>query len=234
MRQNNKNIKVVILAGGFGSRISEYTKKIPKPMIKINNKPIIEHIIEYYYKFGFEDFILATGYKSNVIKDYFKGKKKYKIQTIFTGLSTMTGGRLKRLSKYLDDTFLLTYGDGLCNVDLNKLLKYHKANNKIVTVTAVRPPARFGVMNIKKGKVVYFKEKVQMSEGWINGGFFVMEPQFLKLIRNDQSILEQKPLEEASKQGSFFAYKHHGFWQCMDTKRDKDHLEKIIKKKIFV
>ena len=223
--------KVVILAGGFGTRISDYTKKIPKPMIKINNKPILVHIMEHYVKFGFDEFYIALGYKGNVIRQYFKKKKyKWNINLIDTGLNTMTGGRLKRLKKYLKkETFFLTYGDGLSDINIKKLLRFHKKNNKLVTLTAVRPPARFGAIKLSRNKVKVFKEKDIMDEGWINGGFFVMEPKFLNYIKNDNTFLEKEPLEKVSKNGQLFAFKHEGFWQCMDTKRDKDKLEKILK-----
>ena len=226
-------MKVVILAGGLGTRISEYTKTIPKPMIEINKKPIICHIMDHYSKYGFNDFYIATGYKGKIIKDYFK--KNYfsgKIKIIDTGKNTMTGGRLKRLKKYLkNETFLMTYGDGVSNVDINKLVKNHKKKNKLVTLTAVRPPARFGSLKIHHGKVLYFKEKSKLDESWINGGFFVMEPKFLKYLKNDNTYLERNPLEKICKQKQLNAYKHNGFWQCMDTKRDKDYLEKIFKRK---
>lgn len=224
-------MKVVILAGGFGTRISEYTKTIPKPMIAINKKPIIVHIMEHYAKYGFTDFYIALGYKGSVIKEYFKNKKfKWNINLINTGLKTMTGGRLKRLKKLLGkETFLMTYGDGLSDVDLIELLKFHKKNKKLVTLTAVRPPARFGAIKFKGNKVKTFKEKDKMDEGWINGGFFVMEPDFLNLIKNDQTFLEKEPLEKVSSRSQLIAFKHKGFWQCMDSKRDKDKLEQILK-----
>jgi len=224
-------MKVVILAGGFGSRISEYTKTIPKPMIAINKKPILLHIMEHYAKFGFKEFYIALGYKGHIIKKYFKKKKfKWNINLIDTGLNTMTGGRIKRLKKYLkNETFCLTYGDGVSDINLKKLLKFHKKNKNLVTLTAVRPPARFGAIKLSGNKVKVFKEKDIMDEGWINGGFFVMEPKFLDYIKNDSTFLEKEPLEKASKAGQLFAYKHEGFWQCMDTKRDKDKLEKILK-----
>ena len=228
-------MKVVILAGGFGTRISEYSKTIPKPMITINKKPIIIHIMEHYFKHGFSDFYIALGYKSSVIKKYFKNKKfRWNVNLVDTGLKTMTGGRLKRLKKILgNQTFLMTYGDGLSNVNLTKLLKFHYANKKLVTLTAVRPPARFGAIKIAGNNVKVFKEKEKMDEGWINGGFFVMESKFLNYIKNDSTFLEKKPLERASKEGQLSAFKHEGFWQCMDTKRDRDKLEKILKEKSF-
>ena len=224
-------MKVVILAGGLGTRISEYTKTIPKPMIPIKGKPLIYYIMKHYAKYGFKDFYIALGYKGKIIKDYFnKNFFDWKINLIDTGLKTMTGGRLKRLTKLLgNETFMLTYGDGLSNVNLKKLLKFHKVNKKMVSMTAVRPPARFGAIKFKGNKVSYFKEKSKLDEGWINGGFFVMEPKFLKLIKNDQTTLEREPLETTSKKGELLAFKHFDFWLCLDTKRDKINLEEIIK-----
>ena len=226
-------MKVVILAGGLGTRISEYTKTIPKPMIPIKGKPLIYYIMKHYAKYGFKEFYIALGYKGKIIKDYFnKNFFDWEINLIDTGLKTMTGGRLKRLTKFLgDETFMLTYGDGLSNVNLKKLLKFHNINKKMVSMTAVRPPARFGAIKFKGNKVSYFKEKSKLDEGWINGGFFVMEPKFLKLIKDDKTILEREPLETSSKKGELLAYKHYDFWLCMDTKRDKINLEEIIKNK---
>ena len=226
-------MKVVILAGGQGTRIAEYTKTIPKPMIQIKNKPIICHIIDHFNKYGFNDFIVAAGYKGKILKDYFRNKYlKQNIRVINTGEKTMTGGRLKRLKKHLDkETFLMTYGDGVSDVNIKKLVKYHKLKKRLVTLTAVRPPARFGALKIEKGKVLYFKEKSKLDESWINGGFFVMEPEFLKYIKSDGTYLEREPLEIVCKQKQLNAFKHDGFWQCMDTKRDKDYLEKILNKK---
>ncbi len=225
-------MKVVILAGGLGTRLSEYTKSIPKPMVKINGKPILLHIIEHYLKYGFDNFYIALGYKGKIIKQYFKNIKnlKYKVHLIETGLNTMTGGRLKRLKKKIgNETFLLTYGDGISDVNLNQLVKFHKKNKKLITLTAVRPPARFGAIKIIGNKVKTFKEKSKLDEGWINGGFFVIEPKFLNYIKGDSTFLERDPLEQASRKKQLFAYKHNGFWQCMDTKRDKDYLERILK-----
>ena len=224
-------MKVVILAGGFGTRISEYTNTIPKPMISINKKPIIIHIMEHYAKYGFTDFYIALGYKGSVIKEYFKNKKfGWNVNLINTGLKTMTGGRLKRLKKILGpETFLMTYGDGLSDINLKELLKFHNRHKKLVTLTAVRPPARFGAIKLKGINVKTFKEKDKMDEGWINGGFFVIEPKFLNLIKNDDTFLEKEPLEKASVQNQLSAFKHKGFWQCMDSKRDKDKLELILK-----
>ena len=224
-------MKVVILAGGFGTRISEYTKTIPKPMIKIKKKPIIIYIMEHFAKYGFNNFYIALGYKGKVIRNYFKKKKfNWNINLINTGLKTMTGGRLKRLKKILGkEAFFMTYGDGLSNVNLKHLLKFHKKNKKLVTLTAVRPPARFGAIKLKGNQVKNFKEKDKMDEGWINGGFFVMEPEFLNFINSDQTFLEKEPLEIVTKKKQLMAFKHTGFWQCMDSKKDKDKLEKILR-----
>ncbi len=224
--------KVVILAGGFGTRISEYSRTIPKPMIKINNKPIIIHIMEHYAKYGFKDFYIALGYKGSIIKQYFKKNKfDWNINLIDTGLKTMTGGRLKRLKKFLkNETFFLTYGDGVSNVNIKSLMKFHLKNKKIVTLTAVRPPARFGALKLKGNIVKYFKEKSKLDEGWINGGFFVINPEFFNYIKSDKTFLEKEPLEKVTNIKQLAAFKHLGFWQCMDTKRDKEKLEIILKK----
>jgi glucose-1-phosphate cytidylyltransferase len=229
-------MKVVILAGGYGSRLSEYPKTIPKPMVKVLGKPIIQRIIDYYISYGHYEFYIALGYKGNELKNYFIKKKfpnKVKINLVDTGKNTMTGGRLKRLEKYLDDTFLMTYGDGLSNVNLNKLINFHKKSGKFFTLTAVRPPARFGSIKIKGNYVNYFKEKNNLDEGWINGGFFVIEPKFIKYIKNDNTFLEREPFEKLTKKKELVAYKHEGFWQCMDTLRDKKILEKKLKEKKF-
>jgi glucose-1-phosphate cytidylyltransferase len=229
----NMNMKVVILAGGFGTRLSEYTNTIPKPMVKINGKPILLHIIKFYAKYGFKNFYIALGYKGEIIRKSFEKKfSNLNINLIDTGKNTMTGGRLKRLKKYIGkETFMMTYGDGLCDVNLNKLLKFHKRNKKLATLTAVRPPARFGAVKLKGHYVNHFKEKSSLDEGWINGGFFVIEPEFLKFIKNDSTYLEREPLEKISQKKQLVAFKHKGFWQCMDTKRDKDKLDMLLKSK---
>ena len=225
-------MKVVILAGGLGTRISEYTRNIPKPMIKIKGQPILLRIMKHYYKFGFNDFYIASGYKGKIIKNYFKNKKfNFKVNIIDTGLNTMTGGRVLRLKKILkSETFLLTYGDGLSDINIKKLIRFHKKSKNYVTLTAVRPPARFGAIKLHGNRVKVFKEKSRLDEGWINGGFFVMSPKIFKFIKNDKSYLERQPLENLSKKNKLGAYKHFGFWQCMDTLRDKEILEKKIKK----
>ncbi len=233
MQNKYKNMKVVILAGGFGTRLSEYTKTIPKPMINVGGKPILLHIMKMYAKYGFKDFYIALGYKGKIIRNFFKKSiYDWNINLIDTGKNTMTGGRLKKLKKYIGkETFFMTYGDGLSNINLKKLLKFHKKKKKLVTLTAVRPPARFGALKLKGQNVSYFKEKSRVDEGWINGGFFVMEPEFLKFIKSDSTYLEREPLEKATKKKELVAYRHEGFWQCMDTKRDMDKLNQIIKKK---
>ena len=229
-------MKVVILAGGFGTRLSEYTKTIPKPMINIGGKPMLLHIMKQYAKYGFKDFYIALGYKGKVIKKFFNKKFfDWNINLIDTGKNTMTGGRIKRLTKYLGkDTFMMTYGDGISNVNLKKLLKFHKKNKKLVTLTAVRPPARFGAIKISGNQVTYFKEKSKLDEGWINGGFFVFEPEIFKFINGDRTYLEREPLQNISKRRQLYAYKHYGFWQCMDTMRDKELLEKKFKIKFRI
>lgn len=241
-------MKVIILAGGFGTRLSEYTKTIPKPMVKIGPYPILLHIINHYLNYGFTEFYIASGYKSYIIKKYFKnfkksGKffnfkilnKKCKISIIDTGLSTLTGGRLKRVKPFLkkNEQFMFTYGDGISNVNIKNLLNSHKKSKKIITVTAVRPPARFGELIIKKNKVKSFREKPQTNHGWINGGFFVAKYNFFNFIKNDNDILEKSPLEKALKLKELNAFKHSGFWKCMDTLRDRNVLKEIYKKNKF-
>ena len=225
-------MKVVILAGGLGTRLSEYTKLIPKPMVKVNNKPILYYIMKHFSNYGYQDFYVLLGYKGNVIRNYFKKKSfSWNINLIDTGLKTMTGGRLKKIKKYLGrENFFLTYGDGLSNVNLRKLLKFHnKKKGALVTMTAVRPPARFGAIKIVGERVKLFREKSKLDEGWINGGFFVINSKFLDYIDNSSTFLERSPLEKAAKQKKLFAFKHDGFWQCMDTKRDKDNLDFLFK-----
>jgi len=228
-------MKVVILAGGLGTRVSEFTKTIPKPMIEVCKKPLIYFIMKHYANHGFKDFYIALGYKGHVIKKYFKKKNfGWNINLIDTGQNTMTGGRLKRLKRYLgNETFMLTYGDGLSDINIKKLVNYHKKNKKLVTLTAVRPPARFGAIKISGNKVKYFKEKSKLDEGWINGGFFVMQPEFLNYIKSDQTFLEREPMQILTKKNQLIAFKHNDFWQCLDTKRDRDNLNTILKKKNY-
>jgi len=225
-------MKVILLAGGFGTRISEYTDSIPKPMVQIGGKPILWHIMNSYARYGHKDFIIALGYKGEVIKKYFsKISNDWNVNLVDTGQETMTGGRIKRLQKVIgNETCMFTYGDGLANINLESLLTFHKKHGKLVTVTAVRPPARFGAIKLDGDRVASFKEKSYLSEGWINGGFFVIEPKFLDFIEGDKIFLEREPLERAANEEQLFAYKHEGFWQCMDTKRDKDNLEEIFLK----
>ena len=226
-------MKVILLAGGFGTRISEYTDTIPKPMIEVGGKPILWHIMKMYSKYDYNNFVVALGYKGEIIKKYFSKKfDDWKIDLIDTGEKTMTGGRVKRLQKIIgNETCMLTYGDGLSNINLDSLMKFHKNHGKLVTVSAVHPPARFGAIKLDGDKVVTFKEKSHIDQGWINGGFFILEPGFFDLIDSDETYLEREPLERATKKGELFAYKHTGFWKCMDMKRDKDELEVIYKDK---
>ena len=229
--KDQSKMKIIILAGGLGTRLSELTKTIPKPMVLINGKPLIVRIMSHFAKYGFKNFYIATGYKSKIIKKYFEKKnKKWNVKLINTGKNTMTGGRLKRLKKYIgNETFFLTYGDGLSNVNLKKLINFHKRKKNLVTVTAVRPPARFGYIKIKGDIVRYFKEKSRLDEGWINGGYFVVEPSFLKFIKNDRTYLEREPLEMITKKKKIGAFKHRDFWQCVDTLRDVKNLEISLK-----
>ena len=219
----------------MGTRLSGLTKSIPKPLVKIKNKPIVCHIMDIFISQGFNDFILATGHKSNLIKKFFstnKYYKKFKISCKYTGKGTMTGGRVLKLEKYLKDEkhFFLTYGDGLCNINLRKLLNFHKRKNKILTVTGVRPPARFGYLKTNKQNIVTdFSEKKRNNEGWINGGFFVATPKIFSFIENSKTSFEREPLEKLSKISELSCYKHNDFWQCMDTPRDKEFLEDLCK-----
>ena len=227
-------MKVVILAGGFGTRLSEYTHKIPKPMVKIGKYPIIQHIISLYLKYGYNDFLIAGGYKYKYMQNYFK-KIKIKnanIKVINTGLNSLTATRLLKLKKYLSkSTFMLTYGDGLSDINLKKLLDFHLKNKKLLTLTAVHPPTRFGELKLIKNIVKSFKEKPQLNEGWINGGFFVVDPGFFNFISMKNQMLEREPIQKATKEKKVAAFKHTGFWYCMDTSRDKKVLEKLYKKK---
>jgi len=227
-------MKVVILCGGLGTRLSEETKKIPKPMVKIGNKPMIVHIMERYAKYNYKDFILALGYKKNIIIDYFK-KNKFKdwnIKLVDTGLNSLTGTRLLKLKNHLNEekSFFLTYGDGISNVNLKKLLEFHKKKNKVATLTAVKPPARFGELFLKNNVVKNFEEKNQINSGWINGGFFVFTNEIFRFIPK-QCMLEREPIRKLTNKKELIAFKHNGFWQCMDTLRDKKLLCKLWKSK---
>ena len=225
-------MKVIILAGGFGTRLSEYTDNIPKPMVPINNKPILCHIMQIYAKYGHTNFYVALGYKGEVVKKFFEDfKSEWNINLIDTGVNTMTGGRIKRLKEYVgNETFMLTYGDGLSNININKLINFHRDHKKMVTISAVRPPARFGAIRLEGTKVKTFREKAQLEESWINGGFFVFEPTFFDLITNDSTVLERDPLDKALALNQMMGFKHEGFWQCMDHKMDKDILDELCKK----
>ena len=225
-------MKVILLAGGLGTRLSEHTNTIPKPMVQIGGKPILCHIMDIYAQYNHKNFYIALGYKGEIIEKYFsKISKEWKINLIDTGQNTMTGGRVKRLKELIgNETCMLTYGDGLADINLNDLLSFHKSHGKLVTVSAVRPPARFGAIKLDGDLVTSFKEKSHLGEGWINGGFFVIEPKFFDFIEGDSTFLEREPLERAAREKQLFAYKHNGFWQCMDTKRDKDNLEEIYQK----
>ena len=224
-------MKVLILCGGLGTRLAEETITKPKPMVKIGTKPILWHLIKYFNYYGLKDFILATGYKSNIINDYFKKNsiRDCNVKIYFTGKNTLTGGRILRLKKILgDNDFIATYGDGLSNVDIKKLIKFHKKKKGIVTLTAVRPPVRFGEIKISSANKVFdFKEKPQATHNWINGGFFVMKKEIFEFIKNDSTILEKEPFEKLSKIKKLYAYRHFKFWQCMDTLREKKYLNKI-------
>ena len=229
-------MKTIILCGGLGSRLGIETKKIPKPMVKINGKPILEHIINNYSKFGYTEFILATGYKSKIIKNYFNSNKfkKFKISCIYTGKNTNTGGRILKCKNQLEknENFFLTYGDGISNQNFLDLCKFHLKNKKIATITIVRPPARFGEVKLYKNLVVsQFKEKPKVSNGWINGGFFVLNYKIFNYLRHQDEIFEKLPLERLVNKKELIAFKHTGFWQCMDTPRDKEMLSAMLKKK---
>jgi len=243
-------VKTVILCGGLGTRLAEETQIKPKPMVEIGGKPILWHIMKIYDQFGYRDFVLPLGYKGEQIKSYFlnyhmlsgncsintlTGQMDYEHQShedwdvhmFETGHETLTGGRLKRLESYLrpTGTFMLTYGDGVCNVDLSKLVAFHQSHGMIATMTTVRPSARFGTMEFDGQQVASFTEKSQTHAGWINGGFFVFEPEIFDYLEDDYTILERYPLERLAKEGQLMAYHHEGFWRCMDTIRDKQVLE---------
>ena len=245
-------MKVVLLAGGYGTRMSEYTELLPKPMVKIGKYPILWHIMNFYASYGHKDFLIALGYKAEVIKEFFykfhalnsdfsvnlgsgeieffnQTNVDWKVSLMDTGMETMTGGRLLRMRDLIDfnEPFLLTYGDGVSNIDIEALVAFHHSHGKLITMSAVRPSARFGELDIIDGRVVKFEEKPQLYEGWINGGYFVVEPGFLKLIDGDEDMLERRPLERAAKLGELMAFKHEGFWQCMDTKREHQLLESM-------
>lgn len=224
-------MKTVILAGGYGTRLAEYTDKIPKPMVQVGDKPILSHIMNFYQSFGYDHFIIAAGYKKNIIIDYYKNSQEFKnLEIIDTGENTMTGGRILRLKSYFseNENFFMTYGDGLCSVNLNQLLQFHSSHNKIATVTAVHPPVRFGELEINGDEVIKFDEKNQASAGWINGGYFVLNSKVFNYIKGDEILFEKEPMTKLLKDKNLKAYKHEKFWKCMDTLRDKIDLEKIL------
>jgi glucose-1-phosphate cytidylyltransferase len=225
-------MQVVILAGGFGTRLSEETDLIPKPMVRIGNIPILQHIMNFYSKFGHNDFVIALGYKAEVIEEYFASidTPGWNLRLIDTGLETSTGGRIKKLENILDDQFMLTYGDGLSNVNLNYLLEHHERFNKIATVTAVRPPARFGTIEISNGVVTKFAEKDPQDAGWINGGFFCLNKKVCSFITDSTTSFESEPLNHLVAIEELTAYEHQGWWQPMDTLRDKRSLESLWEK----
>ena len=243
-------MKVVILAGGFGTRISEESHLRPKPMVEVGGMPVLWHVMKYYSSFGLNEFIICAGYKQNVIKEWFADYyinhsdvtfdfvKKEKITVhatesapwretvVDTGLSTMTGGRIKRIGRYLDDEpFCMTYGDGVSNVDIAKELEFHKKHGKLATLTAVHPDSRFGVLDIQSNQIMAFREKSDADVGWINGGFMILDPKVLDYIEGDSTVFERDPLEKLVADGQLMAFRHRGFWQCMDTLRDKERLE---------
>jgi glucose-1-phosphate cytidylyltransferase len=221
---------LVIFAGGLGTRISEETDYIPKPMVKIGQKPILWHIIKYYSIFGFSNFIICGGYKIHIIKKYFESLKKnvsWNIKVVNTGKNSNTGERLKRVKKYINNRFCLTYGDGLCNVNIDKLIKFHKKNKSIATLTAVKTIPHFGKIILRGNKVFKFFEKDKKKENWINGGFFVCEKKIFKYLNKKNSIFESDTLNLLAKNKKLTAYKHEDFWYCMDTLRDKRHLNKL-------
>lgn len=247
-------MKVVILSGGYGTRISEESHLKPKPMIEIGDRPILWHIMKTYSHFGFNDFIICLGYKGYMIKEYFanyflhgsdvtfdlSNGNKYKIHSheavepwkvtlANTGIDTMTGGRIKRIGKYIgNETFMLTYGDGVSNVNIKELYEFHKSHGKLATVTAVQPSGRYGVLGINEDSTVLeFVEKPKTLDVWINGGFFILEPEILEYIEGDNTSFEGSPLNRLAEEGQIAAYKHSGFWQCMDTQRDKYNLENL-------
>tara|TARA_B100001250_G_scaffold413273_1_gene446883 strand:+ start:1317 stop:2063 length:747 start_codon:yes stop_codon:yes gene_type:complete len=234
-KSNLSKIPVAILCGGKGTRLYPDTKTMPKPLVTVGDLPIVVHIMKYYISFGIENFYLALGYKSEEFHKYFSENRSLfsdniSINLVDTGLESLTGGRVLRLQNHLDkyDEFMLTYGDGLSDVDLRALYSFHQASNCIGTVTAVHPPARFGLLDIEDKLVKTFEEKPQTDQGWINGGFFIFKKSFFEYLKNDSTILEREPLENLSKDQQLAGFKHYNFWQCMDTPRDRQTLEEYI------
>ena len=222
-------MKAVILAGGYGTRISEESYLKPKPMIEIGGKPILWHILKTYSKYDINEFVICCGYKGEQIKEYFSklDSTSWDIQLVDTGLDTLTGGRLKRIQDHIDDTFCVTYGDGLSDIDISRLISFHKEKNILATLTAIHPPERFGVLNLSGDYVMEFHEKHSGVDSWINGGFFVFEPGIFDYLQDDLTVLEKTPLETLAKEKKLTAFKHNGFWYPMDTQRDKKHLENL-------
>jgi glucose-1-phosphate cytidylyltransferase len=243
-------VRTVILAGGTGSRLSEETVDKPKPMVEIGTHPILWHIMKIYAKHGYCDFVIPLGYKGEVIKRYFAdyaslegdltvelangvvrqhqaGADDWTVRLYDTGLNTATGGRMRRVREQLDSTFMMTFGDGVCDIDISDLIAFHRAHGKLATLTAVRPPARFGHVELDGDQVTVFSEKPQAREGWINGGFFVLEPAVLDYIERDDVYFQKEPLERLAEDGQLMAYRHDSFWQCMDTMRDKVYLQEL-------
>lgn len=244
-------MKVVLLAGGFGTRISEESQFKPKPMIEIGEKPILWHIMKYYSSFGYNDFVVCLGYKSYVVKEFFSNyflyssditfdlsnnqmtvhnsfSENWRVTLVETGLNTMTGGRIKKIQKYVgNEPFMLTYGDGLSDVNIKELVEFHKNHGKMATLTAVQPEGRFGGLDINNNKIEAFREKSKNDTGWINGGFMVLNSEIINYIEGDSTVFEREPLEKIAAEGELMAYKHKGFWQCMDTQRDKNLLEEL-------
>ena len=223
-------MKAVILARGYGTRISEESHLKPKPMIEIGEKPILWHILKTYSSYGINEFVICCGYKGEQIKEYFTNfnSETWDIELVDTGLDTMTGGRLKRIQSHIDDTFCVTYGDGLCNIDINNLISFHREKKSIATLTAVHPPERFGVLSLNDDYVTEFHEKHSGESSWINGGFFVFEPEIFDYLDDDMTVLEKFPLETLAKENKLTAFKHPGFWYPMDTLREKKYLEDAL------
>ena len=224
-------MKAVILAGGYGTRISEESHLKPKPMIEIGGKPILWHILKIYSSYGINEFVICCGYKGEIIKEYFSNNNstQWNVELVDTGTDTMTGGRLKRIQNHIDDTFCATYGDGLGNIDINNLISFHREKKSVATLTATHPPERYGILSLNGDHVTEFREKHSGESSWINGGFFVFEPEIFDYIHNDSTVLEKSPLETLAKENKLTAFKHNGFWYPMDTLREKNHLEELYK-----